>query len=164
MKNLILLVLLALQGLASALHAQTLTLRVNDIPKPEGQLYVAFYVSEADFLKKPLTGFRVAVTDTMLVAVADTIRLSDTVYLRLSRETKQYKDSLFRAQVSGYRPSLDWVEVYPQTVVVTKIISADSRKRWGIGVQAGYGAYFDGGDVSLSPYVGIGISWNILTW
>ena len=67
MKNLILLVLLALQGLASALHAQTLTLRVNDIPKPEGQLYVAFYASEADFLKKPLTGFRVAVTDTMLV-------------------------------------------------------------------------------------------------
>lgn len=67
MKNLILLVLLALQGLASALHAQTLTLRVNDIPKPEGQLYVAFYASEADFLRKPLTGFRVAVTDTMLV-------------------------------------------------------------------------------------------------
>ena len=67
MKNLILLVLLALQGLASALHAQTLTLRVNDIQKPKGQLYVAFYVSEADFLKKPLTGFRVAVTDTMLV-------------------------------------------------------------------------------------------------
>ncbi len=51
MKNLILLVLLALQGLASALHAQTLTLRVNDIQKPKGQLYVAFYVSEADFLK-----------------------------------------------------------------------------------------------------------------
>ena len=42
MKNLILLVLLALQGLASALHAQTLTLRVNDIQKPKGQLYVAF--------------------------------------------------------------------------------------------------------------------------
>lgn len=67
MKNFILLVLLAFQGLASALHAQMLTLRVNDIPKPEGQLYVAFYASEADFLRKPLTGFRVAVTDTMLV-------------------------------------------------------------------------------------------------
>ncbi len=67
MKTLILLALLALQGLSGALDAQTLTLRVRDIPKAEGHLYVAFYASEADFLKKPLTGFRVAVTDTTLV-------------------------------------------------------------------------------------------------
>ena len=100
----------------------------------------------------------VRVVDTMLVAV------NDTVYLQLPREEKVYESGDYRAQVSGYRPELDWIEVYPQTVYVTRNISEDSRKRWGIGVQAGYGAYFDGGDVSLSPYVGIGISWNILTW
>lgn len=42
MKTLILLALLALQGLSGALDAQTLTLRVRDIPKAEGHLYVAF--------------------------------------------------------------------------------------------------------------------------
>ncbi len=85
----------------------------------------------------------VTVTDTMLVPFRDTVqvRVRDTVrvMVQVPRETKLYGDSTYRAQVSGYRPSLDWVEVYPQTVVVTKIISADSRKRWGIGVQAGYG-------------------------
>ena len=110
----------------------------------------------------------VRVVDTMLVAVADTVqvRVRDTVrvMVQVPRETKLYGDSTWRAQVSGYRPSLDWIEVYPQTTVVTRNIFVDSRKRWGIGLQAGYGAYFDGGDVSLSPYVGIGISWNILTW
>ena len=106
----------------------------------------------------------VRVTDTMLVAVTDTIRLSDTVYLRLPREIKQYEDSLYRAQVSGYRPELDWIEVYPQTAVVTRNIFVDSRKRWGVGIQAGYGAYMSGGQARLAPYVGVGISYDILQW
>ena len=67
MKTLFLFACLVFQGLLCALGAQTLTLKVCDIPKAEGYLYVAFYASEADFLKKPLTGFRVAVSDTALV-------------------------------------------------------------------------------------------------
>ena len=106
----------------------------------------------------------VRVVDTMLVAVTDTIRLSDTVYLRLPREIKQYEDSLYRAQVSGYRPALDWIEVYPQTEVVTRTIFVDPRKRWGLGLQAGFGAYASGGQVRLAPYVGVGISYDILRW
>ena len=106
----------------------------------------------------------VRVVDTMLVAVTDTIRLSDSVYLRLPREIKQYEDSLYRAQVSGYRPALDWIEVYPQTTVVTRNIFVDSRKRWGVGLQAGYGAYVSGGQVRLAPYLGVGISYDIIRW
>lgn len=106
----------------------------------------------------------VRVVDTMLVAVADTIRLSDTVYLRLPREIKQYEDSLFRAQVSGYRPELDWIEVYPQTVLVTEKMTNKDVKRWGIGLQAGYGAYVAAGQVRLAPYLGVGISYDIIWW
>lgn len=98
----------------------------------------------------------VRVVDTMLVAV------NDTVYLQLPREEKVYESGDYRAQVSGYRPELDWIEVYPQTVYVTRNISEDSRKRWGIGLQAGYGAYAAAGQVRLAPYLGVGISWNIL--
>ncbi len=67
MKTLILFVCLAFQGFLCTMDAQTLTIEVRDIQKPEGCLYVAFYASEVDFLKKPLTGFRVVVSDTMLV-------------------------------------------------------------------------------------------------
>lgn len=110
----------------------------------------------------------VRVVDTMLVAAVDTVqvRVQDTVQVRVQvpRETRVYEDSTFRAQVSGYRPSLDLIEVYPQTVYITRTISVHSRKRWGIGVQAGYGAYVAGGQVMLAPYVGIGISYNIWSW
>lgn len=106
----------------------------------------------------------VRLTDTMLVAVTDTVTVGDTVYLSLPRETRVYGDSTYRAQVSGYRPALDWIEVYPQTEVVTRNIFVDSRKRWGLGVQAGYGAYVSGGQVRLAPYIGVGISYDIIRW
>lgn len=106
----------------------------------------------------------VRVTDTMLVAVADTVVVNDTVYLSLPRETKVYGDSTYTAQVSGYRPELDWVEVYPQTVYVTKNVITKDISRWGIGLQAGYGAYASGGQVRLAPYLGVGISYDIMRW
>lgn len=112
-------------------------------------------------VEKPVP-VEVRVVDTMLVAISDTISISDTVYLHLPREIKRYEDSLFRAQVSGYRPALDWIEVYPQREVVTRSIFLDSRKRWGIGLQAGYGAYAAGGQVRLAPYIGVGISYNLI--
>ena len=112
-------------------------------------------------VEKPVP-VEVRVVDTMLVAVTDTISINDTVYLHLPREIKHYEDSLFRAQVSGYRPALDWIEVYPQREVVTRNIFVDSRKRWGIGLQAGYGAYAAGGQVRLAPYLGVGVSWDLL--
>lgn len=118
-------------------------------------------ITDTLLVEKPVP-VEVRVVDTMLVAVTDTIRLSDTVYLRLPREIKQYEDSLFRAQISGYRPELDWIEVYPQREVVTRSIFVDSRKRWGIGLQAGYGAYASGGQVRLAPYLGVGISWTFI--
>jgi hypothetical protein len=35
---------------------------------------------------------------------------------------------------------------------------------WGIGVQAGYGATLSNNTVKLAPYIGVGISYNIITW
>lgn len=114
-------------------------------------------------IEKPVS-VEVRVTDTMLVAVADTVVVNDTVYLSLPRETKVYGDSTYTAQVSGYRPELDWVEVYPQTVYVTKNVITKDISRWGIGLQAGYGAYAAGGQVRLAPYLGVGISYDIMRW
>ena len=50
-------------GSAARMQAQCLTLEVRDIDRPQGFLYVAFYSSPDNFLKKPLTGFRVEVKD-----------------------------------------------------------------------------------------------------
>lgn len=105
------------------------------------------------------------VTDTMLVALTDTVRVSDTVYVRLPREQKRYADTNYVAWVSGYRPRLDSIEVYQATRYVTKeIILPGPARRWGIGIQAGYGIGLAGGKVTGVPYIGVGISYNILTF
>lgn len=103
------------------------------------------------------------VTDTMLVTLTDTVRVSDTVYVRLPREQKRYADTNYVAWVSGYRPNLDSIEVYPVTRYVTmEIILPGSAKRWGIGIQAGYGVGLNGGKVVGVPYIGIGISYDLI--
>lgn len=67
MKTIFLFVCFVVQGCIQMLSAQTLTIEVHDAAKTESNLYVAFYSSSEDFLKKPLTGLCVAVTDTLLI-------------------------------------------------------------------------------------------------
>ena len=55
-----------LMGSVARAQAQSLTLEVRDIDRPQGFLYVAVYSSPDSFLKKPLTGFRVEVKDKTL--------------------------------------------------------------------------------------------------
>lgn len=102
---------------------------------------------------------RVAVRDTLLVAVTDTVVCNDTVYVTLPRETKTYGDERYKAQVSGYCPALDWIEIYGETQVVTNTVEKRDIRRWGLGIQAGYGY----GPKGMQPYIGIGISYNLLT-
>ncbi len=87
---------------------------------------------------------RQKIVDTMLVAVRDTLRLSDTAYIAVPRTEKVYQDSTYKAIVSGYRPSLDYIEVYPNTMTIftTKTLYKDVS-RWSLGVSAGPGALID---------------------
>lgn len=95
----------------------------------------------------------------LVFQLTDTIRIGDTVVLR---EQVYYEDSLYQAWVSGYRPRLDSLMVFPRTVYQT--VTNDiyhtivlKKKRWGLGLQAGYG--YPGG-----IYVGIGINWSLFMW
>lgn len=104
--------------------------------------------------------------DTMLVFMKDTVMVHDTAFVVLPRERKVYEDSAYMAVVSGYRPSLDSICVYPETRVISTVqtVCVASRKRWGIGVQAGYGAHVHDGRICPAPYVGVGISYDLIRW
>lgn len=102
------------------------------------------------------------IIDTVLVAYPDTVTIHDTVYIQLPIERKEYAGEDYRAVVSGYRPSLDLIEVFPETKMVTGTVYAPTKKsRWAIGAQAGYGVTVRDGTVAMSPYIGLGISYNI---
>ena len=68
--------------------------------------------------------------------------MRDTVYLVLNRQIKEYRDSLFYARVSGYDPELDYIEVYPKTVVISKtettIQDVTKRNAIALGLEANY--------------------------
>ena len=107
---------------------------------------------------------------TEYVFVRDSVRVQvhDTVFINLPRQLRVYQDSLYRAEVSGVDPTLDRIEVYPQTRYITRTetqtISVTQRRRWGIGVQLGYGITKQGASFYPGPYIGVGVSYNILTF
>lgn len=57
---------------------------------------------------------------TEMVVVTDTIRMRDTLYMSLPLEKKTYRRDEFYAEVTGYNPSLTYIEVFPKTVYVTE--------------------------------------------
>ena len=100
---------------------------------------------------------------TVLVPVHDTLRIHDTLYIQLPVEQLEYRDSLYQAWVSGIRPALDSIRIFAPVQTVT-ITQRTKPPNWGIGITAGYGVTVVDKNVRLAPYVGIGISYNIMHW
>lgn len=102
------------------------------------------------------------VVDSIPYPVRDTIRMRDTLYVILERQQVTWEDSLARVYASGISPHVDSVIHFTQDLIITREIPVFQVKktRWGVGVQAGVGAGKDG----LTPYVGVGVSYNILSW
>ena len=74
---------------------------------------------------------------------------------------KRYADSTYTAWVSGYKPSLDSIEVYRKTEVQRETITLRKiSPRWGIGVTGGYG--YGTKNKVFEPFVGIGVYYRIL--
>lgn len=125
------------------------------------------------YIKGDIVRIRDTIRDTIPILVKETLKRTDTVYLPILIDTttdravegdsvpviipitsKEYKTDDYRAVVSGYKPSLDLMEVYPETEIITL---KPKQKRWGFGLQVGYG-YPDG------LYVGGGVSYNLFMW
>lgn len=94
----------------------------------------------------------------------DTIIRTDTVFIKLPKEQHYYEDSRYSAWISGYRPQLDSIRIYPEHQIITNTLSPYKSKSTilGIGIQIGYGATLNGNQVITSPYIGIGVSWNLI--
>ncbi len=125
------------------------------------------------YVKGDTIRVRDTIVDIVLMPVKETLKRTDTVYLPILIDTttyrtvegdsvpviipitsKEYKTDDYRAVVSGYKPSLDLMEVYREKEIITL---KPKQKRWGLGLQVGYG-YPSG------LYVGGGVSYNLFMW
>ena len=100
------------------------------------------------------------VVDSVAFLVTDTLRLRDTLFVYLEREQVRWQDSLSVVYASGVNPQVDSVIHFTRDQIITKEIPVIKKTRWGLGVQAGVGA----GKGGLTTYVGVGVSYNILSW
>lgn len=102
--------------------------------------------------------------DTVWLAAEDNEPMdSIDVEVPISRYVA-HRDSLYHIEATGYDVEFEKIQVYPKTVTVTNTVQIRKPTLWGIGIQAGYGATLQGSTVKLSPYVGVGISYNLVSW
>ena len=83
--------------------------------------------------------------------LADSIR--DSVMVEVPIEQKVYEDSTYKAWVSGYMPSLDSIDVYQRTEVIT-VTKFEKPKKWSLGVGAGVSL---GADGKIRPSITLGV-------
>lgn len=65
---------------------------------------------------------------------------TDSIAVEIPITQKTYADSTYQAWVSGYLPSLDSIQVYPRTEVITitnTISQKERQRRWGLSIGAG---------------------------
>jgi len=106
-----------------------------------------------------------------VVKIRDTVKLlfTDTVFVAatdssasLVRTSVDYRDSTFFATVSGVLPSLDYIEVYQKTRIVTNTVAELKEvSRWSfsacVGPTVGYGFTPKG----AQPFCGAGLTVGI---
>ena len=71
---------------------------------------------------------------TVYIAIEDTqiVHTTDSVYVVLEREKKAYSGKDYKAIVSGVQPSLDLIEVFPKTTIITNTIEKPTPYKWSL--------------------------------
>lgn len=126
--------------------------------------------------RKDTVVVRDTVRETVLVPKVRYLTRVDTVLLKVPGDTVEvpvlvpisrnvYEGEDYRAVVSGFRVSLDTLDIFRKTQTVTNTVVQrvevpGKPKRWGIGVSAGYALTPQG----VKPYIGAGISYSFITF
>lgn len=138
---------------------------LNRLVLPQEPKVDTLFIYDTIVSEKPIYKEK-RITERILVPVTDTIRVKDTLYLYAEREQIHWKDSLSDVYASGIDVNVDSVLHYVPMKVVTETteIIIKMKPKWSIGVHAGYGAFANNGQIATSPYIGVGVSYNLFSW
>lgn len=87
--------------------------------------------------------------------ITDTLTFIDTVFVQIPIQQYIARDTNYYVEVEGYKVKFKKIEFYPDVEIVV-----EDKDRWSLGVQTGYGM----GKNGLQPYIGVGLSYNFITW
>ena len=133
---------------------------ISPDPLPPDTLVVYKTITRTE----PVYQDRVVIKEVQVpVPVHDTLWIRDTMYVLLPREKVVWEDEFSRVFASGIQAQVDSVQHLIQERVITREIKVKTPCRWSVGLQAGYGIQF-GDRIQGAPYLGIGVSYNLLSW
>ena len=138
----------------------------NSAVRGETESVDTMYVHDTIMQYRPILEERVVYKrEYVPVPVTDTLWKHDTLYVSLDHEQVVWQDSLSKVYASGILPQIDSVQHFVSERVVTRELTQVVKKpcRWGVGIHAGYGIQL-GEQVKTAPYIGVGVSYNILSW
>jgi hypothetical protein len=159
MKNVVIAVIaLALIAVAFLLGRRSVKLEIVEIHRTD-TMWMRDTVRETVLV--PKIRYLTRVDTVLLLVPGDTVKVP--VLVPISR--KVYEGEDYRAVVSGFRASLDTLDIFRKTQTVTNTVVQrvevpGKPKRWGIGVSAGYALTPQG----MKPYIGAGVQYNFLSW
>lgn len=87
----------------------------------------------------------------------------DSIAVEIPITQKVYEDSTYKAYVSGFKPSLDSIFVYPRKEVQTITNKVDDKSRWSLSVSVGYGLTLTK-QPTFAPMASVNLSYNIYTF
>lgn len=100
----------------------------------------------------------------------DTVRIwqqkQDTLYIAkdvvLDKIQKKFeKEENYQVWISGYHDVwLDSMKFYPKTIYQKSTVIQKKRYNFGFGPQIGFG--YEQNNKKFSPYIGIGLQWNLI--
>lgn len=132
-------------------------------PVPMDSVVLRYQYVEIPLTPPPEDG--VATPDSSVVRdnITDEIKVeklgNDSVSISIPITQSRYETDDYRAYVSGYNARLDSIFVTSRQTVV-RIRDPAKKKRFSIGIQAGYGMTPKG----FQPYLGLGVSVNLFNF
>lgn len=152
---------LALSFMAGQKHA------LKRLILPQKERVDTLVIYETKLVEKPVFVEKKVIEKVPVpVPVSDTTEVHDTIYVYMDREQVHWQDSLSDVYASGYDVQVDSVRHNIQTQVITKErdVIVKVKPKWSVGVHAGYGAFANNGQITASPYIGVGVSYNLFSW
>lgn len=136
--------------------------RAHERPEPEPIKVDTLWVRDTVKVPEPVPVDR-WLTRTEYIPVHDTtlVHLRDTAFLPVPVETTLYQGEDYEAWVTGFRATLDSINIIRTTEIIEKTVPVYRNRKWGVGLQAGVTW---SKDTKIAPYVGVGVSYNILSF
>ena len=110
-------------------------------------------ITHIQYVEKYLPSTIIEKIDTIIKI--DSIKVYVPINKYLFEEPNKYK-----IEVSGYNVSIDNIKLFPKTLYKTETKTIKLKPKFGVGIHIGYGIC----NSTISPYIGVGVNYNLITF